>query len=61
MDGIRRLWERFLAYTGFSPAAVCKLSAGLGWYDYHGLADAILDDTWNGSYKCVRCGKEFLL
>ncbi len=58
---IRRWWHWFLAWFHLSSSAVCKLSEGMGLYDYHTVKDSENPFPWQGFiHRCRRCGKEFL-
>lgn len=60
---MKRLWRKFLAYTRWSKAAVCEMSADRGLYDdYHDYPDGADDDLGPVHfyiYTCRRCGKQF--
>lgn len=61
---MKRAWRRFLAYTRLNKSAVCEMSAGRGMRnDFHDYPDAVGDPgpMHFHTYKCGRCGKEFMI
>ena len=60
---VRRVWQRFLAWTRLSLTTVCAESTRLGRYDYHNYADDVDETPWGtqGGARCRRCGKWFRL
>ena len=60
---MKRLWLLFLARFRLSESAVCEMSKGRGLHDdYHDYGDSEEGRPWHfHTYKCKRCGKEFII
>lgn len=54
------LWIRFLAWTRFSPYAVCE--ASMHGYEHHDYCDSILPEPLHfHDHECARCGQRFTI